>query len=53
MGHHGHLMVGPEDLNSHKVTEIQKKGVFKSQISLVPANDNRLNVGRKRKMESG
>lgn len=44
-GHHRYLIVGQEDLNSPKYIEIQKKDACKSQMSLVPENGNRLNVG--------
>lgn len=53
MRHYGYLIVGKEDLNSPKVTEMQNKGVFKSQTSLVPAKSNRVKIGRKGKQNLG
>lgn len=53
MGHHGYLIVGQEDLNSPTVTEMQNKGVFKSETSLVPAKKQQGKRRKKRKAESG
>lgn len=53
MGYHCYLIVCQEDLNSSKVREIPKRGVFKCQLALDPANGNRRNSGRKGKLNLG